>query len=117
MVRLYLGPGYQAHGHAHLICLKIHTPPRGASARPELAYYRRLSSDGIFRGGKQMFFKHLTHRDGKSVTVNLDLVRYMTPEGTENHTILSFDGDGKSSITVRETIKQILIARPDRRTV
>ncbi len=62
-----------------------------------------------------MFFKDLTHRDGKSVTVNLDLVRYMIPDGSENHTILWFDADGKSSITVRESIKQILAVSTPRR--
>jgi hypothetical protein len=70
--------------------------------------------DDISKGERPVLFKDLTHRDGKSVTVNLDLVRYMTPDiGETPSTVLWFDAD--ASITVKESIKQILTVSPSRR--
>jgi hypothetical protein len=61
-----------------------------------------------------MLFKDLTHRDGKPITVNLDLVRYMSPDsGGQPSTILWFDAN--ASITVKETIKEILTVSAPRR--
>lgn len=61
-----------------------------------------------------MLFRDLTHKDGKPVTVNLDLVRYMSPTfDTPPATAIWFDSG--VSVTVKETIKQILTISPGAR--